>query len=344
MKAGHKISVLAEAIPGSPMREIINGIEEIRTRAMFTMFRAPIMPNYYRCLSHINPDVIHAHGAMPGVSDAAIFYASRNSKPSVFDYQFDGHAESAVGSLLANIYNYSINTIAASKASRITATSKSYAETSPVLKRHLNKVEIIPNGVDLQLFNPEVDAGDIKSKYDLPQEHIILYAGRFVKYKGIDYLVRAMKYVEQGTLVVAGSGPLERHLNDLVKEQNLSNVKFIGLIAHEDLPRLYKVSDIYVLPAISRGENFGISALEAMACGTPVVASKLPGVMELVTDECGIKVQPKDILELAGGINRLIANPNLKDSMGRAAIKNAEKYNWKHIAGRVLQIYEELLN
>jgi glycosyltransferase involved in cell wall biosynthesis len=130
----------------------------------------------------------------------------------------------------------------------------------------------------------------------------------------------------------------------MVKKLNLDNVLFLGLVAHEDLPQLYKASDVYVLPSITRGENFGMSALEAMACGTPVVASNLPGVRELVTDECGIKVEPKDSKGMADAINLLLAEKSLRLKMGAMGSKNAKNYSWSHIARTVLDIYEKLLD
>ena len=342
IRAGHKVSVVVSRPPGSPGREIIDGIEEIRTRPLFKIFKVPIMPDYYRCLSSIDPDIVHAHGVIPNVSDIAILYASRHNKPSVLDYQFDGNAESAIGNLFAAIYNRFINPIAVSRASKVTATSISYAQTSPVLKHYLNKIEVVPNGVNLEHFNPAVKEGDIREKYQLPKESIVFFAGRFVKYKGVEYLIRAMKYVTNGTLVIAGKGQEEQNLRKLVREQNLSNVRFLGLIQHEELPRLYKISDVYVLPSITRGENFGIAALEAMACGTPVIFSNFPWLRELVTDECGISFKPKDVLGLANAINRLLADSSLRAKMGKAARKNAEKYGWDVIAKRILDIYQDL--
>jgi glycosyltransferase involved in cell wall biosynthesis len=342
IRAGHKVSVVVSRPPGSPGREISDGIEEIRTRPFFTIFKVPIMPSYYRCLSSVNPDIVHAHGTLPGVSDIAVMYAARNNKPSVFDYQFDGNAESAIGNLFAAIYNRFINPIAVSSASKVTATSISYAQTSPVLKHYLNKIEVVPNGVDLEHFNPAVKEGNIREKYQLPAENIVFFAGRFVKYKGLEYLIRAMKYVKDGTLVIAGIGPEEQNLKRIIKEQNITNIRFLGLIPHEELPYFYKISDVYVLPSITRGENFGIAALEAMACGTPVVASALPGVRELVTDACGIKFKPKDIKGLADAINTLLSNSSLRAKMGKSARENAEKYGWDVIAKMVLDIYQDL--
>jgi glycosyltransferase involved in cell wall biosynthesis len=119
--------------------------------------------------------------------------------------------------------------------------------------------------------------------------------------------------------------------------------KFLAPQCHAELLHFYKISDVYVLLSINRGENFGIAALEAMACGTPVVASALPGVMELVTDECGIKVKPKDIQGIADSINLLLADTNMRAKMGQAARKNVEKYSGRNVTGRVPKIYEETL-
>ncbi len=343
LDAGHRVSVLASTIPGRPSRENINGIEVFRTRPLFEIFKVPIMPCYFRILAKIDPDIVHAHATVPGVSDIAIYYAHRQKKPSALYYHFDGNASSAIGSFFAAIYNYMINPYAVGNADKVTATSRSYAETSPVLNKCMERIEIIPNGVNLEIFNPAVNDKGIRQKYNLPDTRLILYAGRFVKYKGVEHAIRAMQYIANAVLVIAGSGQLEKQLHSLVQNLNLKNVIFLGRIPHEDLPPLYKLSDIYVIPAITRGENFGISALEAMACGTPVVGSDLPGVKELISDECGIKVKPGDNRAIAKAFNKILADPQLKEKMSISARLNAEKYDQKTISRRVLQLYYDLL-
>ncbi len=343
MKLGHKISVLAATIPGQPTRELLDGIEVVRTKPLFTIFKVPIMPFYYRCLNEIDADIIHTHATIPGVTDISILFAARKKKPSLVYYHFDGNADGVIGSIFAGIYNSVINRFAISKANKVTATSRSYAETSPVLKYRLNNVSVIPNGVDPASFNPDIKEGNIREKYGLPGERIIFFAGRFVKYKGLEYLIRAMKYVDKGTLVVAGKGPQETYLRKLIQKQQINNVKFIGQIPHEELPRLFRASDVYVLPAITRGENFGISALEAMACGTPVIFSDFPWLRELVTPKCGISFRPKDSTGLATAINTILSDNNLRLAMGKAARINAEQYGWGIVAKKVLQLYQELL-
>ena len=344
MKRGHEVTVVTSDIPDRPKKEIIHGIKVMRTKPLFSIFKTPIMPNYKELLSTVDADIIHAHGTIPNVSDVAIFYAAKNNIPSVLTYHFDGNADSIIGSFFGEFYNRFINRKVVSKADKIIATSKSYAETSMVLNDFLGKIEIIPNGVDLNRFNPEIEVGNIREKYNLPNGNIVLYVGRFVKYKGVEYLIRAMKYVEHGTLVIAGKGKLERRLKQKSEMKKLKNVKFLGYVPDEDLPKLYRVSDVYVLPSITRGENFGISALEAMACGIPVIASDLPGVNWLVRDYCGMKVKPKDVLGLAEKINELLSNDALRSEIGKNARKNAEEYNWEDISKKVMDVYEEVLS
>jgi len=343
IKNGHKVSVITSNIPNRPEKEIIEGIEVLRAKTLFSIFKTPIMPEYRKLLSRVDADIIHTHGTIPNVSDVAILYAAKNNTPSVLTYHFDGNADSTVGDLFAVFYNHFINRKVVSKADKIISTSKSYAETSIVLKDFLDKVEIIPNGVDLNRFNPKIAVGNIREKYNLPSENIIFNVGRFVKYKGLEYLIKAMKYVEHGTLIVAGKGKLERHLKQIIRDEKLKNVKFLGYIPDDDLPKLYRVSDVYVLPSITRGENFGISALEAMACGVPVIASDLPGVRELVRDDCGIKVKPKNILGLAEKINEILSDYALRLEMVKNARKNAENYNWKVISKKVMDVYDGVI-
>ena len=258
-------------------------------------------------------------------------------------YHFDGNADSIIGTFFGEFYNRFINRKVVSKADKIISTSKSYAETSIVLKDFLDKVEIIPNGVDLNRFSPKIEVGNIREKYNLPSENIIFHVGRFVKYKGLEYLIRAMKYVEHGTLIIAGEGKLEQYLKQIVRDEKSKNVKFLGYVSDEDLPKLYKISDVYVLPSITRGENFGISALEAMACGVPVIASDLPGVRELVRDDCGMKVKPKDTFGIAEKINGILCDDGLRFEMGKTARKNAENYNWEDISIKVMEVYKAVL-
>lgn len=343
IKHGYEVTVAASTIPNASKEEIVDGVIVIRTKPLFTVFKVPFLPGYGKLLSSVTPDIFHAHGMVPGVTDVALFHASKRKIPSVLTYQFDGNGESFLGNAFASAYNHTLNRKAVSKANAIIATTRSYAETSPVLKDYLDKVEIIPNGVDLEKFNPNINSGDVRERYQLPSSKLVFALGRFVKYKGFEYLIRAMKSVDDATLILGGAGALEGYYRQIVHNESLENkVRFLGFVPDEDLPKLYTVSDLFVLPSTLRGEAFGITILEAMACGIPVIASDLPGMRELVADNCGMKTKPGDTKALADSINHLLSNDSLRSNMSKHARKNAEAYSWAGVSKKVLKVYNAL--
>jgi len=343
IKHGHQVTVATSTLPNEPEEEMLDGIRILRTKPLFEAFKVPFLPSYGKLLSKVSPDIIHAHGMVPGVTDIAIAHASKNKIPSVLTYHFDGNGESFFGEAFASLYNHTLAKKTVSKADAIIATTRSYAETSPVLKDYLDKVEIIPNGVDLKKFNPNVKPGDIRKKYKLPSGKLIFCLGRFVKYKGFEYLIRAMRSVDDATLMIGGAGTMESYYRQIVHSEGLeTKVRFLGVVPDEDLPKLYRASDVFVLPSALRGEAFGVTLLEAMACGTPVVASDLPGVKELFTDKCGLKTKPGDTKELADSINRLLSDDAMRSRMSRNARKNAEKYAWVDISKKIVKFYNAL--
>jgi len=280
---------------------------------------------------------------MPGFSDVSIIYAKIFKIPCLLSYRFDGNAESLIGQFFAYIYNLTINKIVVKLADKITTTGISYASTSLVLKGIMDKVTIITNGVDLKLFNGELNKK--KYEYSLPEGKIILWVGRFVRYKGLEYLIKAMKYVHEGTLVIIGFGALEKKLKELVEKENLTKkIQFIGHVYNEELPYFYHKAYVYVLSSITRGENCTNSSTEAMSCGTPVIASDLPGVRDLVTDNVGFRVQLKDSRGIAEKINYLFVNETIRERMSKEGVRKAQNYSWEKVNKKYLDLYKELLH
>jgi glycosyltransferase involved in cell wall biosynthesis len=339
IRRGYQVSVLcSDRNKRNQNVEYINGVRVIYVKSYFDIFKVPFAPSYYFQLLKLRPDIIHAHGSMPGYSDVAIFFAALHHVPSILTYKFDGNAENIVGSICAYIYNHTINKFVVSLADRITATGLSYVQTSPVLKNVIQKVTIIPNGLDLKQFT-------YKSKTKQSQIKTILWVGRFVKYKGLEYLIRSMDYVENAHLMIIGSGILENTLKNLVKRKKLQNkITFIGHIDNSKLASYYQKADLYVLSSISRGENFGSSALEALGCGTPVVATDLPGVCDLITDDVGIRVSPKNPKSIAKAINTLLSNDDLRNILSVNAVKKAQNYSWNIICDKYFEQYTLISN
>ncbi|GAH71848.1 unnamed protein product, partial [marine sediment metagenome] len=205
--------------------------------------------------------------------------------------------------------------------------------------------DIIPNGIDLEHFSPDVPPIDKFCDGKLN----ILFVGRLESRKGLNYLIKAYKHVKSdfanSRLIVVGPGTrLRRGYERQVKRNGLKDVVFIGYSSYDELPRYYKTADIFCSPATGR-ESFGIALLEAMAIGKPIVASNIDGYASVVTDGAeGLLAPPKDEKALAQALISLMANESLRQQMGARGILTAEGYDWKHIAQRVLDYYMRVLS
>jgi len=201
--------------------------------------------------------------------------------------------------------------------------------------------KIIPNGIDLEEFNPFVP--EIKKFKD--DKTNILFVGRIEERKGLIYLLKAYKKLEKQhsnlRLIIIGEGPLKEDCEKYVQDNNLKDVVFEGQVTKET-PSYYKTADIYVSPAIF-GESFGIVLLEAMACGTPLVAFNNQGYKDLLRGMSSEKflVKNKDYNDLADKIETLIKNPLLREEISKKGLEEVQKYSWKTVAGKVLDFYKE---
>ena len=193
-------------------------------------------------------------------------------------------------------------------------------------------VVVVPNGVDLDRFTPGGPA---------PDPHRILFAGRLVPQKGVDVLLRAFGAVlrrhPDATLHLAGDGQLRLYLQRLARFLGVSGgVHFLGWRG-DDLPALYRSAAVTAVPSLY--EPFGLVALEAMASGCPVVASRVGGLAEIVD---GTTVVPGDHLDLATRLVELLSDPDLARSRGAAARGRAEAYDWAVVADRTVAVYADL--
>lgn len=224
-----------------------------------------------------------------------------------------------------------------------------------IFKNYRSQKAVIPNGIDLEKFNPEVP----KIQKFLDGKINILFLGRIEERKGLIYLLKAYKvlqkklapyraaksgsgagYSEKIRLIVCGEGPLKEEMQDWVEKNNLKNVVFEKVSKESDAPSYFNTCDIYCSPAIF-GESFGIVLLEGMACGKPVVAFDNEGYKELLTGKKGtFLVRNKNYKELAEKLKRLIKDKKLRKKMGEQGIKEAQEYSWAKVADRVLAFYE----
>ena len=211
------------------------------------------------------------------------------------------------------------------------------------------KVRVVPGGVDLEVFQPG-DQRVARDSVGVNGDHTLLYVGRLDPIKGLDVLMYSVAAVEASRevrlLVVGGGGDdhaqEQRRLEQLADDLDIGDrVDFLGSLPHEMLPQYYRAADVCVVP--SYYESFGLVALEAMACGTPVVASRVPGLQTIVRDNSSGYLVPWHCPDaFADRLEVLLANDLLRESMGREARSAATHMSWDGTANGVAQVYEEL--
>ena len=220
----------------------------------------------------------------------------------------------------------------------VVAVSRSTAEDLRARGLEGPEIAIVPNGVDLDRFS--TDPG-----VTLADRPTLLYLGRLKRYKRVDLILRAVaKLKEEVTglrFLIAGRGNYEGRLRALSARLGLGEtVSFLGYVSEEEKVRLFRSSWIHVLT--SPKEGWGISALEAAACGTPTVASDSPGLRDAVLDgKTGRLVRHGDVAALGEALAGIIGSPSTRIRMGREARVFAEGFSWEESARQMLVLMED---
>ena len=229
------------------------------------------------------------------------------------------------------------------------------------------KIRVIPNGIDLDQYHPSPNP-DVLTKYGIdPSRPFVLFVGRITRQKGIIHLVDAIKSIRPGVQVVLCAGApdtpeIGREMAERVeKARAASSVPILWIpqiVPKNEIIALYSMASVFVCPSVY--EPFGIINLEAMACGTPVVASAVGGITEVVVPgETGLLVpvdprgetdfEPKDperfAADLAAAVNQILDDPAQMTAMGRQSRERVERhYSWQSVARTTLDFYRSLLS
>ncbi len=208
------------------------------------------------------------------------------------------------------------------------------------------KVSLVPCGVDLSVFRP-LDRKQVRERLGLNGDKILLYVGRIEPLKGLDLLVETAAQMDIGesvrVIVVGADANGGRELDrvkQLAKERNLEDqIDFVGQVDHTELPLYYNAADVCVVP--SYYEGFGLVALESMACGTPVVASRVGGLSTIIDHgSTGYLKSWRCPEAFANSLEMIISNDGLQQSMGEAARKRAESMGWDNVAEMMWEEYD----
>jgi D-inositol-3-phosphate glycosyltransferase len=238
----------------------------------------------------------------------------------------------------------------------VAATPAEVAQLQWLYQVKIDRVVTIPPGVDTSHFYP-IPVDEAKEFIGVPPcEHMLLFVGRIEPLKGIDTLIQAIAILRKMEvfvcLSVIGGEPnptieMENtemaRLKEMCEKAGLSDlVTFLGKRGQDTLPYYYSAAEVVVVP--SHYESFGMVALEAMACGAPVVASQVGGLAYLVKDgETGFTVPVDDPIALAERLALVIKDQALRERLGRQAAQAALAYAWENIADRIIAVYQDLL-
>ena len=245
----------------------------------------------------------------------------------------------------------------------VVATSPQEMADLETLVSRLGKIDVIPCGTDVSTFRP-ISKVDARKQLGISaKEKVVLYVGRFDKRKGIETLIRATSVLrsqlEQGEeidpqhlklLVVGGSDPHEadgterRRIEEIVTELDLTaNTDFVGMVGHDRLALYYTAADVCVIP--SHYEPFGLVAIEAMACGTPVVASAVGGLkFTVISEETGLLVPPHDVSKFAHAIGRILTDEIWARKIRKqASTRVQQNFSWTGVAIQLSDLYRRLL-
>lgn len=196
------------------------------------------------------------------------------------------------------------------------------------------KVVHIPNFVDVSKFNPNYE-----------HEDYFVYFGRLSEEKGINTLIKSMKYVNKSKLIIVGTGPIEKELKEFVVKGNIKNVEFVGFKTGNELENIIKQSRFIVIPS-EWYENAPMSIIEAMAYGKAVLGSNIGGIPEFIEDNhTGMIFKTKDEIDLANKINYLIDQENQTIEMGKNARIRTEKLYDKTVHyEKIMDLYNQVMN
>jgi glycosyltransferase involved in cell wall biosynthesis len=351
-KRGHMIDVFTTSIDSKNSLELYSNMRIHRHATSLKIASANAsIKLIYNPLKY-DLDIIHAHSPIPYSDLPALLYAKRKNVPFILTYQFDG--QETGGSFMRNtgvsVYNKLFINRVLESAEVIIATTKSYARESPFLRNYLNKIEVIPNGINIEEVTTILTKYESRIELGLPEEvPIILFFGSLVPYKGPDILLKAFKLVKMEfphvKLIFAGRGQMLPELTAMAHDMGLADdVIFTGFVEDDEKPLYYKSADIFCLPSTTMAESFGIVNLEAMASSIPIVSSNLGGIPDVVKHgENGLLAEPYDVEMVAENLLLLLQDEDLRSKMGEDGKQKVKNYSWDKITIETEQLYRKIL-
>jgi len=352
VQRGHEVEVFCASPPHKPGSHTVQEIRIVRLPVTTWLYGTPIMTKLPTRLLRAKADLIHAGFPSPYNAFSASLACRPKKIPSVLTWHNDLPPLTPTASLLVYTHDRIVLPAYVQAFRKIISTSRRYARSSRVLKRWASKVVIVPNGVDCERFRLDIDPTEIKHNLNLGRNGTILFVGALSKwhrYKGLDTLIEAFALVKKQRrdiiLIVVGEGSLRPYYRELASRFGLAGeVVFAGDVSDHDLPSYYTASDLLVLPSKDRSEGFGLTILEANACGKPAIGSNVGGIPDVIHHGFnGLLVPPSNPRALSTAIGHLLGDDSLRRKMEKNSRAFAEEHDWSKIAEATERIYCEAL-
>jgi len=339
-KDNYNVEVLVCQPKGKGSEEALNGIKVYRAASLGMFLGMPISIQFVTLFCRLarGVDVVHVHHPFP----LAVF-AYLMCKPKaklVVHYHSDIYRQKISYAIFKPFLRKFLK-----RSDAIIVTNPYIIENSEILKDYRKKCYIVPSGIRIEDFQLDDLIKDkiieIKKQIGSP---IVLFVGRLVYYKGVEYLIRAFKNIN-AQLVIVGSGPLENDLKQLVEDWEIEErVHFLNNIPDEDLKAFYHACDIFVLPSIEKTECFGLVQLEAMACGKAVISTNLPTGVPWINQhkKTGLVVPPKDAEALHQAIVFLLENERLRNEYGKNGQERVKEFTIDLMVEKINNLYLSL--
>ena len=351
-KRGHEVTVLTTDFQlNNDFIDSLEGVEVIPFHCQLNIGGLLVSPSINKYLNEniAKFDIIHMHNFRTYQNIIVYKYAKKYNIPCIL--QAHGSVSRIVEKKsLKYIYDVSCGNRLLKSVSNVIAVSNVEVNQYLQMNVPLEKVVVIPNGIDIGSFSSLPKKGSFRAKYHINQKHMILYLGRLHERKGIDFLIRSFAELltEMDNVILVLAGPDDGHLNkakSIVEELSLNDkVKFTGFISSAEKLEAYMDADVLVYPSVL--EIFGLVPFESITCGTPVIVTDDCGCGEFIKKaNCGYLVTYGDIIDLKYKIRQILENPDI----GSKFVENGNKYitnnlTWPLICKKIETLYEDCIH
>jgi len=334
------MKVLACQPKGRTTVEMINGVEVTKASSLGIYWSMPVSLSFPYILAKMSRDVdiIHFHFPFP-LGDFSYLLFGAKGKKVVVTYHCDIVRQKKV-MMFYKPFLFKFLKI----ADRILVTSPNILQSSKYIAHFKDKCVVVPLSIPVEEYTRIDQTFDVGISQG---EKIVLFVGRLSYYKGVEYLIEAMQWIDAKLLII-GDGELRNVLQEKTLSLGLNKkVNFLGKVPDQILRYCYQICDVFVLPSIESSEAFGIVQMEAMAYGKPVVNTNLPTGVPFVSvhGETGLTVPPRDSIALANAVNKILEDEKLAKTFSQNAIRRVnEKFSRKRMLEQIYSIYNELMS